>query len=77
MARVRKIVNDRKVFKVEDIMRSSKAAGGLAKWCRAMYTYAETLKIVRPKQENVRIQTEKFEEMMKEVREKQAKVQAI
>ena len=77
LGRVKKLVNDRKNFKVEDIMKSSKAAGGLAKWCRAMYTYAETLKIVRPKQENVRVQTEKFEEMMKEVREKQAKVQAI
>ena len=70
LAKVRKIVNDRKIFKVEDIMKSSKAAGGLAKWCRAMYTYAETLKIVRPKQENVRIMTEKFDAMMKEVREK-------
>ena len=77
LTRVKKLVNDRKKFKIEDIAKSSKAAGGLAKWCRAMYTYAETLKIVKPKQENVRVQTAKFEEMMKQVREKQAKVQAI
>ena len=51
LTRVRKLVNDRKNFKVEDIMKSSKAAGGLAKWCRAMFVYAETLKIVKPKQE--------------------------
>ena len=77
LKKVKKIVNDRKNFKISDIQKASKAAGGLANWCKAISVYAETLTIVRPRQENVRVQTEKFNEMMKEVKEKQAVVQAI
>jgi len=29
----------------------SKVAGGLAKWCKAIYEYAEAWKIVKPKEQ--------------------------
>jgi dynein heavy chain len=50
LQKVKLIVSDKKEFNVENIMRSSKAAGGMAKWCLALVKYAETLKVVRPKE---------------------------
>jgi len=49
MAKVKTIISDKKEFNIDKIMNSSKAAGGMAKWCMAIHKYAETLKIVRPK----------------------------
>ncbi len=37
-------------FKPDEMMSKSRVAGGLAKWCKAMYEYAEAWKIVKPKE---------------------------
>jgi hypothetical protein len=37
-------------FKPDEMMTKSKVAGGLAKWGKAMYEYAEAWKIVKPKE---------------------------
>lgn len=50
LQKVKAIVSDKKEFNVDNIMRSSKAAGGMAKWCLALHRYAEILKVVRPKE---------------------------
>lgn len=50
LKKVNLIVSDKKEFNIEAIMRSSKAAGGMAKWCLALQKYAEVLKVVRPKE---------------------------
>ena len=41
-------------FDVVKIAASSKAAGGMARWCKAVMEYAEAVKIVRPKEEHLR-----------------------
>ena len=71
IAKVRLIVSDKKEFNVDKITNSSKAAGGMAKWCAAVYKYSETLKVVRPKEQKVAEMQEKFMIAMKEVQEKQ------
>ena len=38
----------------------SKVAGGLAKWCKAIYQYAEAWKIVKPKEVRQRELIEKL-----------------
>jgi dynein heavy chain, axonemal len=38
-------------FNTEKMQKASKAAGGLAKWCKAIREYAESLIIVKPLQE--------------------------
>lgn len=50
MTKVKNIITDKKEWNTEKITNSSKAAGGLAKWCVAVHKYAETLNIVRPKE---------------------------
>jgi dynein heavy chain len=75
--KVKKIVTDKSTFNVDIITKSNKAAGGLAKWCAALYRYAETLKIVQPIEANVKRMTEKYQAAMKEVEKKQAEVQSI
>lgn len=37
-------------FNPNEMMGKSKVAGGLAKWCKAMYQYAEAWKVVKPKE---------------------------
>jgi hypothetical protein len=71
MAKVKAIVSDKKEFNVDKITNSSKAAGGMAKWCVAVHKYAETLKIVRPKEQRVAQMQEKFRFAIKEVEIKQ------
>jgi len=39
-----------KIFNLANISSASKCAGGLAKWCQALYKYAQALKVVRPKE---------------------------
>ena len=58
-------------------MRSSKAAGGMAKWCVALHKYAETLKLVRPKEMKVAEMQEKFRQAMADVEQKQATASAM
>lgn len=45
----------------------SKVAGGLAKWCKAIYMYAEAWKVVKPKEQKQRELTEKLHQAEKEV----------
>jgi dynein heavy chain len=40
LAKVKLILNDKNEFNVEKITNSSKAAGGMAKWCISIYRYA-------------------------------------
>lgn len=70
-------MTDKTIFNLEKITQSNRAAGGLARWCVALYRYAETLKIVQPIEANVKWMTEKYQAAMKEVEKKQAEVQVI
>lgn len=47
-------------FDIDKIEKASKAAGGLAKWCKAVREYSEALKVVRPLQERLAVMSEKF-----------------
>ena len=47
-------------FNPKDIVTRSKAAGGLAKWCKATYQYAEAWKIVKPKEQKQKELSEKL-----------------
>jgi len=46
-------VNNSETFNTARITQANRAAGGLAKWCQALYKYAEALKVVLPKQQKV------------------------
>jgi len=70
-------VNNIEVFNVHRIQQSNKAAGGLAKWCQALYKYAEALKVVKPKQAKVKDMTAKYATSIAKVRKKQEEVQMI
>jgi dynein heavy chain len=59
LARVKPILA-RPEFNVQQIAEKSRAAGGLARWCKAVKEYSEAIKIVKPKEENLRIMTETF-----------------
>ncbi len=37
-------------FNPKEIFNKSHAAGGLSKWCKATYQYAEAWKVVKPKE---------------------------
>ena len=67
LSRVKTIVTDKVNFDVAKIMNSSRAAGGMAKWCQALYRYAETLKVVKPIKQKVQEMTEKYETAMRAV----------
>jgi len=45
---VKPILSDVKNFDVDQIKNSSKAAGDMAKWCKAIYLYDEAIKKVNP-----------------------------
>jgi len=70
LTKVKVILADKNEFNVEKIMNSSKAAGGMARWCTSVFKYAETLKIVRPKEQRVAEMQEKFKTAMAQVEEK-------
>lgn len=53
-------VNNTEIFNTARITNSNRAAGGLAKWCQALFRYAEALKVVRPKQAKVDAMTAKY-----------------
>jgi len=77
LKRVKPYVTNKEVFDVNAIANSSKAAGGLARWCVALYKYSETLKIVKPKQEKVKEMEDKYKAAMDEVTTKQNEVLRI
>lgn len=70
-------VNNTEVFNTTRITLSNRAAGGLAKWCQALYRYTEALRLVKPKQEKVNQMTIKYNISMEAVRKKQEEVQGI
>jgi dynein heavy chain, axonemal len=47
-------------FNPNEMMQRSKVAGGLAKWCKATYEYAEAWKVVKPKELKQRELAEKL-----------------
>ena len=47
-------------FNPSEMATKSKVAGGLAKWCKAIYMYSEAWKIVKPKEQKQRELTEKL-----------------
>jgi dynein heavy chain len=71
LQKVKVILSDKKEFNVDKIMNSSKAAGGMAKWCVAIHKYAEALKVIKPKEAKVAEMQEKFKYAVIEVEEKQ------
>ena len=58
-------------------MTKNRAAGGLAKWCKAIREYAEALKVVRPKEQKQREMNEKYMESMALVEAKQKELLGI
>lgn len=76
LKKVAKILKDPE-FDPAIIVTKNKPAGGLAKWCKAIYEYAEALKIVRPKELKQREMQEKYNEAMKDVEVKQKELWAI
>ena len=71
------MVTNKQTFNIERITQANRAAGGLAKWCFALYKYSEALKIVRPKKQKVEEMTLRYNESMAEVRAKQHEVAEI
>ena len=68
LTRVKDIFSDKNLkWDQAKITNTSKSAGGLAKWCSAIYKYAETLKVVRPKEQKVAEMQQKFQKSMLEV----------
>ena len=57
--------------------KASKAAGGLARWCKAIRDYAESLKVVRPLQAKQTQMTERLMIAQQAVKVKEAEVQQI
>ena len=55
-------LTSKSTFDIDKIQNASKAAGGLAKWCKAVREYTEALKVVKPLQERLAIMTAKFQE---------------
>lgn len=58
-------------FNIERMVKASKAAGGLAKWCKAIREYAESLLIVRPLLAQQAKMTEKLKDAQDSVDRKQ------
>ena len=52
------------------IKEKSRAAGGLAKWCKSVREYYLAVKVVKPKQARLAEMTEKFNQAMAEVDQK-------
>jgi dynein heavy chain len=59
------------------MMNKSKVAGGLAKWCKAIYEYAEAWKIVKPKEQKQKELSDKLKVAEEEVRVKKAELSVI
>jgi hypothetical protein len=74
---VRAIVTDKKKFNPLDIMKGNKAAGGLARWCIAMFDYAGAMKIAKPLQAQVKQMTDTFNQAQEALAAKKAEVDLI
>jgi hypothetical protein len=64
-------------FKPDEMMSKSRVAGGLAKWCKAMYEYAEAWKIVKPKELKQQELSEKLKVAEREVAVKKEELAVI
>ncbi len=58
-------------------MKGSVVAGGLAKWCKATYEYAEAWKVIKPKEQKARELTDKLKVAEDEVALKKAELYRI
>ena len=61
-------------FNIERMTKASKAAGGLAKWCKAIREYGESILIVRPLQQKQAQMKAELKEAQDAVALKQAEV---
>lgn len=77
LKKVKEIISNKKEFDLQKISQSSRAAGGMAKWCVAIARYADALKIVRPKEAKVAEMQAQYAEALKVVEAKQAEVDSI
>lgn len=64
-------------FNPFEMTKKSMVAGGLAKWCKAIYQYAEAWKIVKPKEQKQKELLEKLHVAQQEVALKQAELNVI
>lgn len=64
-------------FNPNEMAQKSKVAGGLARWCRAIYMYAEAWKIVKPKEQKQRELAEKLAGAEHEVALKKAELDVV
>ena len=64
-------------FNPNEMAQKSKVAGGLARWCRAIYLYAEAWKIVKPKEQKQRELAEKLAGAEHEVALKRAELDKV
>ena len=64
-------------FNITTMLGQSLVAGNLAKWCKAMYEYAEAYKIVAPKEKKVADLTDKLKIAEDEVASKKAELAKI
>ena len=76
MDKVKKIVT-KKEFDPDKIFVKSQAAGGLAKWCSALNSYYDALKIVRPKEAKCREMNIIYQEALAVVDAKQKELDEI
>ena len=72
-----KTLTKKQDFNIERMTKASKAAGGLARWCKAIRDYAESLKVVRPLQAKQTQMTERLMIAQQAVKVKEAEVQQI
>jgi dynein heavy chain, axonemal len=64
-------------FNIERMLKASKAAGGLAKWCKAIREYGESILIVRPLQQKQAQMKAELREAQEAVAVKQQEVAEI
>jgi len=64
-------------FNTDRMVKASKAAGGLAKWCKAIREYGESILVVRPLQAKQEQMKEELKDAQEAVAVKQAEVSAI
>jgi dynein heavy chain len=77
MKELRKTYIPNEAFTPERAAKASKAAEGLCKWCCAMDTYDDVVKVVGPKREALKIAEAQLSETMGLLESKQAELHAV
>ncbi len=72
-----KPILENKDFDPEVIFTKSRAAGGIAKWCKSVFEYFAALKIVKPKEAQCKQMEEKFQAAMTIVKGKRAELDEL